>query len=328
LHPDGFAQQVRWFVRREELCQEINAQRTNKQYWPGTLPDNVLANSGLEEVTKGAQVCIVALPSAFLGDAMETLSKCLAPDCIVVSTVKSLRVEDAKIVPYTRFFASTLPGRKVAALMGPNLYKEMATGDFSEATVGVADAGAAAVLELLFETPKFHVTCVTDVEAVDMCGCMKNTVTLACGFAEACGWGGNTKAAIIRHGMLEIAAFLAEFLPDDRPGRGDLRSLMMEACGIGDLVLSCTYGRGRMLASEFAAQGGKKTWAQLEDEKMGGMRIPDWHNVQEVYALLNSRGRLEAYPLLATRCEAPTRAPRGRRRRRTTRWALTGRRRW
>lgn len=34
--------------------------------------------------------------------------------------VKSLRVEDAKIVPYTRFFASTLPGRKVVLAVAPS----------------------------------------------------------------------------------------------------------------------------------------------------------------------------------------------------------------
>jgi len=145
------------------------------------------------------------------------------------------------------------------------------------------------VLSKLFTTHSFHVKCITDVEAVDMCGCLKNTFTLACGFAEGCGWGGNVKAAVIRHGLLEIGAFLSEFLPKDRLGYMDPSSVLLEACGVGDLMLSCTYGRGRQLASEFAKQDGKKSLETLQDELMNGMKLPDMHNVQEAYTLLQSK---------------------------------------
>eukprot|EP00929_Paragymnodinium_shiwhaense_P067640 TRINITY_DN34013_c0_g1_i1.p1 TRINITY_DN34013_c0_g1~~TRINITY_DN34013_c0_g1_i1.p1 ORF type:complete len:621 (+),score=100.94 TRINITY_DN34013_c0_g1_i1:101-1963(+) len=293
-----FDVKVRWYVRRPEVCEEINKRRTNAQYWEGALPENLLATSNLEEATAGAAVCILAVPSAFLTDMLDVLRASLSASCILVSVMKSLYIKNNEVVPCTRELAVALPGRPVAALMGPNLYKEMAKGEFAEATLAVTNDDAAQVLAKLFTTDKFHVKCVTDVEAVDLCGCVKNTFTLACGFAEGCGWGGNVKAAIIRHGLLEIASFVSEFLPKDRAGYMDPYKVILEACGVGDLMLSCTYGRGRQLASEFAKQDGRKTLEALQDEMMNGMKLPDMHNVQEAVALLKSKGRLDAYPLL------------------------------
>lgn len=299
LRPETFDAQVSLWVRRSELAEEINSQHTNKQYWPGPMPDNILGVTDVKVAATGADICVIAVPAEFLATALEQLRQTLKSSCVIVSVLKSLRVESDEVVPYVRHLASELPGCSITALMGPNIYREMAKGEFAEATIGVTDPAAATMLSQLFNTPKFCVTCVTDVEAVDLCGCLKNTITIACGFAEGLGWGGNVRAAIIRRGLLEIVAFLKEFLPADRPGSVDPQSIILEACGVGDLILSCTVGRGRLLAADFVKHEGKRGWEDLEQETMGGMKIPDWHNVQYVHGLLASKDRLAAYPLLA-----------------------------
>lgn len=298
LHPDRFNAKVALWVRRPELAEEINSCHTNKQYWPGVLPANIVAASDLLEVASGADICIIALPADFLGSTLAQLRTILAPSCIIVSLIKSLKIEDGKVIPYVRYLGAELPGHPIAALMGPNLYKEMARGEFAEATLGVTDCESGETLCALFNTPLFHVTRVSDVEAVDICGCMKNTFTLACGFAEGLGWGGNVRAAIIRRGLLEIRSFLGEFLPASREGYLDPKDIVFEACGIGDLIQSCTVGRGRALAAEYVKHEGKRPWEELEKELMGGMKIPDLRNVQYVNGFLISKGRLDAYPLL------------------------------
>jgi len=297
--PNRFAPTVGWWIRRRELCDEVNSQHTNRQYWPGSLPESLLASDDIASAAEGANICIVALPAAYLEPVIAPLRAALAPSCVIVSLIKSLKIEGGEIVPYTRHLSSQLPGCPVAALMGPNIYSEMAKGEFAEATVGVASPESRKILSELFETPSFHVKCVSDVELVDLCGCMKNTVTLSCGFAEGLGWGNNVRAAIIRRGLLEIGKFLSEFLPADREGRQEAREMLWEACGIGDLMLSCIGGRGRTLAAHFVKHGGTKTWDELEEDFMGGMKLPDVHNIQEVHRFLSGKGKLADYPLLA-----------------------------
>ena len=65
--------------------------------------------------------------------------------------------------------------------------------------------------------------------------------------------------------------------------------MILEACGLGDLVLSCTVGRGQKLASDWVKEKGAMSWEELEKDTMGGMRIPDWRNLTEAHNLLVSR---------------------------------------
>jgi glycerol-3-phosphate dehydrogenase len=54
----------------------------------------------------------------------------------------------------------------------------------------------------------------------------------------------NVKAAVIRKGFLEISALSKRFF-------GGAEGTMSEAAGIGDLILTLTFGRGRRLAAAF-----------------------------------------------------------------------------
>jgi glycerol-3-phosphate dehydrogenase (NAD+) len=187
-----------------------------------------------------------------------------------------------------------LPGMTMAALMGPNMYNEMAADEFAEATIGCSDENQWPMLRDLFDTNTFHVDMSKDLAAVDLCGCLKNTVTISCGIAVGLGWGSNVKTAIMRRGLLENGQFLQEF------ANGDAR-ILLSACGVGDVVLSCFAGRGQQLAAAFVQARGQKGWQDLEDEIMGGMKIPDWGNVREVYKLLSSfPGAVDRYPLLVS----------------------------
>lgn len=277
------------------MVDEINQKRTNSQYLgSATLPAALKASSDLEEVVKDCSVCVMGLPGEFLPDVLDVLDRGLRRDAIVVSLIKSLKVDSGRVVPYTEVMRKALPGRAMAALMGPNIYREMAVDQFAEATIGCSDEAHWPMLSEIFETPTFHVDICKDVVGVEMCGCLKNTVTISCGIAAGLGWGSNVKAAIIRRGLLEIRQFLEEFLGIDG-------KVILEACGVGDVVLSCYSGRGQALATAFVQAGCKKSWSEVEDETMGGMKLPDWHNVESVYELLSQTpGALDRYPLLAT----------------------------
>lgn len=293
-NPMTFHAQIPWWIRRAELVDEVNTKRTNSQYLPGArMPMNLQATTDLQVAAEGANICIVALPAQFVGNSFSILQQVLAPNAVVVSLTKSLKIKDGRPAPYSDLIQAEMPDKRMAALMGPNIYSEMARDEFAEATIGCADPDLWPVLKQLFETPLFHVQLEKDLASVEMCGCLKNTITISCGIAKGLGYGANVQAAIMRRGLLEIGAFMKEFFNTDQ-------RLLLQACGVGDVVLSCMAGRGQQLARAFVENKGEKDWEQLENEIMNGMKLPDHHNVKAIHDILSRLPKgLERYPLLA-----------------------------
>ena len=120
--------------------------------------------------------------------------------------------------------------------MGANLANEVAEEKFCETTIGVKDAKMAPILRDLFQTPNFRVVVSDDVDAVEICGALKNIVACGAGFVDGLNLGDNTKAAVIRLGLMEMIKFVDVFYP------GSKLATFFESCGVADLITTC-YGK-------------------------------------------------------------------------------------
>lgn len=310
---------VRMWARRADLCEEINTRRTNQQYLgpDSYFSPKVQAFPDVADALRGASIVVVGVPSAFLPALLGDLQKhraAMTGDVAFVSLIKSLHHDGhgrltttcEELAQHLDEGISGSPAAPVMALMGPNIYTEMARDEFAEATLGhlPADSAVAAQVRKAFMTDVFSTSLCDDRTGVELCGGLKNVVSLAAGFCEGLGQGANTRAAVIRAGLREMSRFAKQY---GAPGVRD-DTFYREAAGMGDLVLTCIAGRGRGLAAEFvrayeregpccSEEESSKRWARLEEETLNGMRIPDWHNariVKEVSASLSP-----AYPLFA-----------------------------
>ena len=99
------------------------------------------------------------------------------------------------------------------------------------------------------ETPSFKVSLVDDVSllslalcvlahqqvaGVSLCGALKNIVAVAAGFIDGLEYGNNSKAAIMRLGLLEMKLFCQEFFEGVKD-----ETFLIQSAGVADVITSC-----------------------------------------------------------------------------------------
>ena len=87
----------------------------------------------------------------------------------------------------TQVIDDVLPGRRVAALSGPNLSREIAGGKPAGSVIASEDAELAADLASVLSSDRFRVYTNPDVIGVELCGALKNVTALAAGHGRRVG---------------------------------------------------------------------------------------------------------------------------------------------
>jgi len=276
-------------VEGKNLSTIINDQHENIKYLPGIkLTPNVKAVPDLKEAVRDATTLVFVTPHQFVKGICDTLKGHIAPSCKAISLVKGVHISDAGITLISEFISEAL-SIPVSTLSGANIADEVAREEFSETTIGYHDPSHGALFHSLFNSPYFRVNTVPDVHGVELCGALKNIVALGAGFVDGLGLGSNTKAAIIRIGLMEMKTFAKTFL------KNVTEATFFDSCGVGDLMTTCYGGRNRRIAEAFVKTG--KSFEELEKIMLNGQKLQGTITSQEVYSFLSVRNRTQEFPL-------------------------------
>merc|ERR1719198_915411 len=245
---------------------------------------------------------VFVIPHNFLAPIVPKMEGAFESDAVGISLIKGIEFDDGKPVLISDLLQKEMaksegnPTVDMSVLMGANVANEVAKGDFAEATIGCTKPANGAKWVNLFNTSDFKVDQVTDVAGPELCGALKNVVALGAGFCDGCGYGGNTKAAIIRIGLKEMQKFCEVFYGD----RKIKMETFLESCGLADLVTTCFGGRNRKCADIFAkciCDGAKKEWDVIEAEELNGQKLQGIGTAKDVMTCIKDAKKEADFPL-------------------------------
>eukprot|EP00658_Telonema_sp_P-2_P032808 TRINITY_DN24202_c0_g1_i3.p1 TRINITY_DN24202_c0_g1~~TRINITY_DN24202_c0_g1_i3.p1 ORF type:complete len:373 (+),score=109.30 TRINITY_DN24202_c0_g1_i3:16-1134(+) len=292
-----FAKEVRMWVFDEEfegrmLSQIINETHENPKYLPGCkLPDNIIAVPDLQEACRDANILIFAVPHQFLRGLLGPIFQVKSKHCRAISLIKGVEFDESGSPLLISDIIRAALGVDCSVLMGANVANEVARGEFCEATIGSRIERNGRLFEQLFNTSSFRISTVNDLAGVEMCGAIKNVVALAAGFTDGLGYGGNTKAAVMRIGLAEMERFCRKFF------NGIQSKTFFESCGIADLITTCYGGRNRRCAEAFAKENGKRSWDDIEAELLNGQKLQGTITAQDIMVALQGLQCESEFPL-------------------------------
>ncbi|XP_028324863.1 glycerol-3-phosphate dehydrogenase 1-like protein isoform X1 [Gouania willdenowi] len=275
-----------------KLTEIINTEHENVKYLPNhKLPANVVAIPELVDAVKGAKVLVFVVPHQFIAKLCDQMKNHLGEGTIGISLIKGISEGPDGLKLVSDIIREKLE-LDVSVLMGANIANEVAEEKFCESTIGARNEANGQIFKELLQTPNFRITVVMDSDTVELCGALKNIVAVAAGFSDGFGLGDNTKAAVIRLGMMEMVAFARLFL-----GESVCSETFLESCGVADLITTCYGGRNRRVAEAFVKTS--KSITELEAEMLNGQKLQGPQTSADVYNVLQKKDMVNKFPLFA-----------------------------
>lgn len=230
-------QVILWSYFPEEtaaLCRD----RENKQFLPGVrLKPEIAFTSDLKEAVCQADFIVFSVPSFAIRQTAKSVAPLFCKESqIAVCVAKGL--EEETLFTLSEVIEDELPpGSAVCALSGPTHAEEVGRDLPTTIVAAHRDEAVCRKVQAAFMNETFRVYTGTDVKGVELGGAVKNIIALCAGISDGCGYGDNTKAALMTRGMHEIAKLGIAM--------GGKLETFFGLSGMGDLIVTCTSPHSR-----------------------------------------------------------------------------------
>lgn len=253
---------VHWYIRNQADVDHIKLYKSNPRYLCAAKLDTnyVRPSSDLQEILEqGAQYIVMAVPSAFIADALEGFTPMDFEGKRIVSVIKGIVPEGNMLISeYLEQFFMVDPAQ-ICFVGGPCHAEEVALERRSFLTVAADREELAADFAHQISSHYISTTTSDDVYGVEYCAVMKNIVAIASGIAHGLSYGDNFQSVLVCNAMQEIERFLEKVYPVNRN--------LSSSAYLGDLLVTAysQFSRNRTFGN-MLGRGYSVKAAQMEME--------------------------------------------------------------
>ena len=221
-------------VRKSELCDDINNNGYNTQYYPSQkLKENIKATVELDDLKK-CEIIFLAIPSSAFRETLKNLKEVISNDTILVTTAKGIEYPSLKTMGdlISEYF-----DENYVALSGPNFASEIMLNQPTVTNISSRNPENSRKVKKVLATKQFKVKIIDDIKGIELCGVLKNVNAIANGICEGMNINENARYSILTRGFIDTIRIIESF--------GGNSDTAHEYCGFGDLILTSTSFESR-----------------------------------------------------------------------------------
>lgn len=201
---------LQWWVRKPETAEYIKKHRHNPDYISSVEihPEHVNITSDLRQVVNTADLIVLAVPSAFLKDALSVVSPDELKGKFIVSAIKGLLPHSRKIVADYMMEEFNVPHDNLLVISGPCHAEEVSAEKLSYLTIAGKNQEVTRHFASLLECHFIRTIISEDITGTEYGAVLKNIYAVASGIFHGAGYGDNFQAVLISNAIREMEAFL------------------------------------------------------------------------------------------------------------------------
>jgi len=237
--------QIGWYVRSAYTMEHIKLHGNNPKYVTSIEldPDKLILSTDINTIVDYADYLIVAIPSAFVENALKQITVPLE-DKVIFSAVKGIIPESLLILGehLQKFYG--VSGKKIGVIGGPCHAEEVAMERLSYLTVGAGKKQHARNMAAALETDYIRTTLSKDVHGIEWAAVLKNIYAIAAGVAHGLGYGDNFQAVLVSNAIREMRRFIRKNVDAKKHN-------IMRSAYLGDLLVTAysVFSRNRMFGN-------------------------------------------------------------------------------
>ncbi len=252
---------IHWWIRSREVIRHIKTYGRNPHYLPhAELPAMVKMSDDINAVIRQSDIIIIAIPSAFIKNAVIRVNPDILRKKMFISAVKGIIPGEISTVTELLSTHFSIPDQRLGVISGPCHSEEVAMEKQSFLTIGSYNQELAETMKKLISAWFMNISISTDVKGIEYASVLKNIIAIASGISHGLGYGDNFQAVLISNAVHEMKQFLKAV---DCNGRDLSLSVYL-----GDVIVTAysKFSRNRMLGNMLGK--GYSVRASLTEMKM------------------------------------------------------------
>ena len=268
-------QPVHWWNRSETAIQQFKIRHHNPQYLSSARfnINQLFLTTNAAEVIQNSDTIVIAVPSAYIIDAISKLDKNIFEGKKIVSAIKGILPQQNLLLNDYLKNEFDVALENYFAVLGPCHAEEIAAEKLSYLTFTGIDELTTATIAEYFKTDYLNTVLNKDIYGVQYAAVLKNIYAVGAGIAHGLDYGDNFLSVLIANSADEMAGFLRKagiinaevgYIDHSKP-KLQAHNNYAASVYLGDLLVTCysLHSRNRSFGN-MIGKGYSVKAAQLE----------------------------------------------------------------